>query len=506
LSPSSLPLCLGIAIASGFPAICGLFTAIVGGLLSTWLGSAPLTIKGPSAGLIVIALGAVTELGQGEPTAGYRPALACIVAAAAIQVMLALLKVGKLGDFFPSAVVHGMLAAIGLILISKQVHSLVGVVPSAKEPLHLLMEIPHSLETMDRSVALIGAISLTILFGHSVLATRLTQLKKIPAPLLVLVLAAPLGSELPPEFLVDLQLPSELKGSPTALLSVVSSPDFSVLLSPTSLKFTAMFALVGSIESLLSAKAIDLLDPSRRKSDLNKDLRAVGVGNVVAGLLGGLPMISEIARSSANIGYGARSRLSNFAHGVFLFLFAAFLPGLIERIPSTALAAMLLVTGLRLASPREFSRAWHIGTEHFAAFLATMCVCFATDLLVGVAAGLALVALLNMLQGATLRTLFRPVIDETVHADGVTLCVRESATFLNFLALRSRILGHADASIVRVDLSGCRIVDHSVMEKLQELADDMVSSGRRLELSGLEKHVPASDHPLAARRWWQVPS
>ena len=501
----ALPLCLGIAIASGFPPMSGLFTAIVGGLFCTWFGSSPLTIKGPSAGLIVVALGAVTELGHGEPAAGYRSALACVVTAAAVQMILALSKVGKLCDVFPSAVVHGMLAAIGVILISKQAHNLVGVQPIAKEPVHLLMEVPHSIETMNRSVALIGLLSLTILLGHWLLATHITQLKALPAPLLVLALAVPLGVDLPREFLVDLQLPPNLKGSPAALLSAVSFPDFSLLLSPASLKFIVMFALIGSIESLLSAKAVDLLDPAKRKSDLNKDLQAVGFGNIVAGCFGGLPMISEIARSSANIGYGARSRLSNLFHGVSLFLCVAFLPELIETIPSAALAAMLLFTGFRLASPHEFAHAWHVGYEQLAALVTTMVLCFATDLLVGVAAGLSLVAILNVLQGAPLRTLFRLVIDETVQSDSVTLHVRESATFLNFLPLRGRILSHTDASTVRVDLSECRIVDHLVMEKLKELTDDMDHAGRQLELVGLERHAAASGHPLAARRL-HVPS
>ena len=409
----ALPLCLGIAMASGFPPVAGILTAVIGGLVATFLGSAPLTIKGPAAGLIVIALGAVQELGAGDAMSGYRRALAAIVVAAVFQVVFALARAGALGDFFPAAVVHGMLAAIGIIICSKQIHVALGVAPVGKEPLHLLLEIPESLGKLNPEITAIGAASLGILFLMPVLAKKLVFLRKIPAPLIVLAVAMPLAYvfDLEHEHTYTFSIthhnygigPKYLVNLPGNLLKAVTFPDFSVITSGTSIKYVVMFALVGSIESLLSAKAIDTIDPQKRKSDLDKDLLATGVGNLIAGFIGGLPMISEIVRSSANIGYGARSRMSNFFHGLFLLLFVAFLPGLIHRIPLAALAAMLIFTGVRLASPHEFIKTWKIGREQFIVFVTTTIVTITTDLLIGVAAGIMVKTLFHLINSARIK-------------------------------------------------------------------------------------------------------
>lgn len=504
----ALPLCLGIAMASGFPPIAGILTAVVGGMLTTWAGSARLTIKGPAAGLIVIALGAVQELGGGDMQAGYRRALACIAVAAVLQIAFALLRAGKLGDFFPSSVVHGMLAAIGVIILSKQSHVLLGVTPQSKEPLHLLAELPRSLLQLNPEIALIGVLSLVLLFGHLLLSRRVPALRRVPAPLLVLLVAVPLGlvfdlahehtftlSEhtytVGPRFLVNLQ------GN---LLSALTLPDFSQVLSGTSVKYIAMFALVGSIESLLSAKAVDMLDPLKRRSDLDKDLLATGVGNLVCGLAGGLPMISEIVRSSANISYGARSRLSNFFHGAFLLLFVTLVPGLIHRIPLAALAAMLVFTGVRLASPSEFVKTFRIGAEQLVIFTATLVLTLATDLLVGVAGGILLKMVIHVANGTPLRSLFRPEIHERTHPERVVLHVRHAAVFSNFLALKKRLARHAHVRHVEVDFEHARLVDHTVMERLHELEAEFARQGRLLRIKGLEQHRSLSSHPLAARK------
>lgn len=504
----ALPLCLGIAMASGFPPIAGLLTAVIGGGVSSWLGSARLTIKGPAAGLIVIALGAVTELGGGDNSLGYRRALATIVVAAVIQILFAVLRTGKLGDFFPSSVVHGMLAAIGVIICSKQVHTLLGVAPQAKEPLPLLAEIPHSVARMNPEIALIGVVSLVLLFGHAALSKRVTLLKRVPGPLLVLLFAVPLGLyfdldhehtfsftrdvfAVGPRFLVTL---------PGNLLSALTFPDFSAVFSSVSIKYIVMFALVGSIESLLSAKAVDMLDPEKRRSDLDKDLLATGTGNLIAGLLGGLPMISEIVRSSANIGYGAKSRLSNFFHGLFLLLFVAFAPLLIHRIPLAALAAMLIFTGVRLASPKEFVKTFRIGAEQLLIFSFTLGVTLATDLLVGVASGIVLKVVVHLINGAPLAGLFRPKIEEQQVGGQVVLRVRHAAVFTNFLKLKKQLARHADARHVEVDLTEARLVDHTVMERLHELEDEFSREGRHLSIRGLEQHRSLSAHPLSARK------
>lgn len=504
----AMPLCLGIAMASGFPPVAGILTAVVGGVISTWLGSARLTIKGPAAGLIAIAIGAVQELGGGDMHLGYRRTLATIALAAVVQILFAVLRSGKLGDFFPSSVVHGMLAAIGVIIFSKQVHTLLGVTPQSKAPFALLAEIPGSLRGMNPEIALIGLVSLVLIFGHLALSKRVPALKRLPAPLLVLLAAVPLG------LLFDLEHehtftwsqgvysvgPSFLVNLPGNLLSAITFPDFSAVFSAVSFKYVAMFALVGSIESLLSAKAVDMLDPQKRRSDLDKDLLATGVGNLICGLLGGLPMISEIVRSSANINYGAKSRLSNFFHGLCLLLFVAFAPTLIHRIPLAALAALLIFTGVRLASPSEFVKTFRIGADQLVIFTFTLVVTLATDLLVGVAAGIALKTVLHVFNGAPLRSLFRPEI-ETHHSDGrVVLRVRHAAVFTNYLTIKKHLLRQSEAKHVELDLSHARLVDHTTMERLHELEHEFSQQGRHLRLLGLDQHRGFSEHPLAARK------
>jgi MFS superfamily sulfate permease-like transporter len=504
----AMPLCLGIAMASGFPPVAGILTAVVGGVLSTWLGSARLTIKGPAAGLIAIAIGAVQELGGGDMKLGYRRALATITLAAVMQILFALLRSGKLGDFFPSSVVHGMLAAIGVIIFSKQVHTLLGVTPQAKAPFALLAEIPQSLGRMNPEIALIGLISLVLIFGHLVLSKRIAVLKRVPAPLLVLLAAVPMGLSFDldhehtftwsqsvytvgPSFLVNL---------PGNLLSAITFPDFSAVFSAVSLKYIAMFALVGSIESLLSAKAVDMLDPQKRRSDLDKDLLATGVGNLICGIFGGLPMISEIVRSSANINYGAKSRLSNFFHGLFLLLFVAFAPMLIHRIPLAALAAMLIFTGVRLASPSEFVKTFRIGAEQLAIFTFTLVVTLATDLLVGVAAGIALKTVVHVVNGAPPRSLFKPEIETLQSGDRVVLRVRHAAVFTNYLIIKRYLVQQDSAKHVELDLSHARLVDHTTMERLHELEHEFSQQGRHFRILGLEQHRGLSEHPLAARK------
>ncbi|KYF70942.1 SulP family inorganic anion transporter [Sorangium cellulosum] len=506
----ALPLCLGIAMASGFPPIAGVLTAVVGGMVATWLGSAPLTIKGPAAGLIVIALGAVQELGAGDNAVGYRRALACIVVAAVTQIAFALARAGKLGDFFPSSVVHGMLAAIGIIICSKQIHTLLGVTPAAKAPVGLLLEIPRSVARLNPEIAAIGAVSLLLLFGYPLVAGKARWAQKIPAPMLVLAISVPLAYafDLEHEHTYTLAAthstyaigPSFLVNLPGNLLQALVFPDFSHVGTPASIKYIIMFSLVGSIESLLSAKAVDSLDPEKRRSDLDKDLLATGVGNLIAGLLGGLPMISEIVRSSANVGYGAKSRLSNFFHGAFLLLFVAFAPGLIHRIPLAALAAMLTFTGVRLGSPKEFVKTLRIGREQLVIFATTAALCIAADLLVGVAAGILVKMLIHLINGAPLRILFRPEVEERVEAGRVVLRVKHAAVFSNYLGIRRRLARYADASSIEIDFAEARLVDHTTMSNLHELESSMARQGRTLTLAGLGDHFQMSSHPLSARK------
>jgi MFS superfamily sulfate permease-like transporter len=518
----ALPLCLGISLASGYPAIAGVFTAIVGAVVTSFLSNSELTIKGPAAGLIVIAIGAVTEFGftnGRDPAAdfqAYRMALAVGVIAGVLQILFGLLRTGVLGDFFPTTAVHGMLAAIGVIIILKQLPYAVGEKASG-EPLEILRDMPDKLAHLNPDITIIGVASLLVLFGLPWLKNKCNNpiLAAIPSPLIVLLVAVPLGLwfDLSHEHTYTFaghQYPlgeQFLVSVPGNLFKAMAHPDFTVFTNPETRygvwKWVMMFALIGSLESMLSAKAIDMLDPWKRKTNMNRDLVAVGAANSLVALIGGLPMISEIVRSKANIDNGARTRFADMWHGLFLLAFVALFPGLIHRIPSAALAAMLVYTGFRLASPKEFINVYKIGKEQLLIFVSTIVAVLATDLLKGIAIGIAVKLAVHWINGVSIRSLFKPYLEvETRGNDTVVLNARESAVFTNWIPFRRQIeqLGLVQRNHVVVDLSDTRVVDHSVMEKLHEMEMDFEQAGLKFSVVGLEAHKQLSAHPHAARK------
>ena len=292
-----------------------------------------------------------------------------------------------------------------------------------------------------------------------------------------------------PEYLVQL---------PGSLLDAVAFPDFSVVFSPTSLKYVIMFALVGTIESTLSVLAVDSMDPTTRASDLNRDLLALSVGNLASSLLGGLPMISEIVRSKANVDAGATSRWSNFFHGAFLLAFVALAPGLLSEIPLAALAAMLVYTGARLASPVEILHAKRVGRDQLALFVVTLVTTLATDLLVGVAVGIGLKLVLHVVRGRSLRALFSSKIVTHQNAGVLRVEIEGVAAFTTLLALRRKLVDiSSDVNEVVVDFSSAALVDHTFLTRLDAMSQEWPTA--KLSLEGLDQLAAASTHPHATR-------
>lgn len=510
----ALPLCLAISVTSGYPPVAGIFTAIIGAIVTTFISNSELTIKGPAAGLIVIALGCINDFGGAGDSEAYQAALAVGVAAAVLQIMFGMFRAGILGEFFPVSAVHGMLAAIGVIIIIKQIPYALGVVGAGGDPLTMVQHIPHYFAEANPAIAAIGIVSLLIMFVWPTVGKKLGPLKLIPAPMIVLLVSVPMGMgfdllhahsyflqgheyQLSEQYLVD--MPGRMFG----MFDEVTYPNMAVLAELKAWKWVLMFFIIGSLESLLSAKAVDLLDPWKRKTNMDRDIIAVGVGNLCASLVGGLPMISEIVRSKANIDNGARTRFADLWHGVFLLLCVAMIPTVLHMIPLAALASMLVYTGFRLAHPTEFIHVYRIGREQLAIFVTTLVVVLATDLLIGVAAGIVLKMVIHVSNGVPMKSLFKPYLEvEDIDENTSMIIARQSAVFSNWIPFRRQIedIGLVQKRNLIIDVSDAKLVDHSVMGKLEEMKRDFEQEGLTFQVRGLDTLQPLADNAQAARK------
>ncbi|MDD5462329.1 MAG: SulP family inorganic anion transporter [Methylococcales bacterium] len=511
----ALPLCLGISMASGFPPSAGIITAIIGGVLVSRISGSFVTINGPAAGLIVVVLGAVQELGEGDAMAGYRYALAAIVLASVLQILMGFFKMGRLSSFFPASVIHGMLAAIGIIIMAKQIHVMLGTTPEKGSSLFsTIAQIPHSVLNPNHEIAVIGLTGLLILVIWSMLKNP--ALKMIPAPLIVVLAGMGLARYFDLEhehmylFLPDAHFlahheetvgPKFLVAISENFMSSFYFPDFSKVATLEFWEAVISISLVGSLESLLSAMAVDKLDPFKRHSNLDRDLAAVGAGNLVAGLVGGLPMIAEIVRSSANVSNGAKTQWANFFHGTFMLLFVVLFPRLIHSIPLAALAALLVYTGFRLASPKEFAKVMGVGKEQLFMFVVTIIGVLATDLLIGVAIGILTKFAIHMLRGVRLNNLFKiHFAIEKKEPDTAIVSIVGAAIFSNFMSLKTALANLEKGETVIFQMNNAYLLDHTVMEFLHDFQHKYEGNGGKCIFYGLEYHDTYSRHPLAARR------
>ena len=502
----ALPLSLGIALASGFPAVAGILTAIVAGLIASWFKGAPLTIKGPAAGLIAIIIASVNDLGAGDPILGYKRTLAVGVVAAGLQVIIAVAGGASLGTLVPKSVVHGMLAAIGVIIVSKQIHVFLGVTSQAKGALPLLADIPHSLGVLNPMILTLGVVTLLIVLSQGIWARG--PFKWVPGPLLALAVVIPLGIYLglhddhgydifDHHYLSGHQFDVQVSHS---LVSALTFPDFAGLLDPRAWKYVIMLALIGSIESTLTVLAVDKLSKTKKKADVNRDLLSIGVANLASSLVGGLPMISEVVRSRANLDSGAKSHWSNATMGFCLLIAVTLGHDLLELIPLSALAALLLITGARLASWKNVQEALHVGRDQALYFSTTLIVTLATDLLLGVFAGIAVKIVVHRLQGVSFSSLFgMSVVKDAPSADSQnteTIQLQGSLVFFKIPRIEKQIMRSLSSGRrVVLDLRQVELIDHTTMERLHELTQEHP----KLSILGDEKLHGLSEHELATR-------
>jgi len=486
----AVPLSLGIALASGAPPFAGIITAMVGGMLVSLTSGSHVTINGPAAGLIVIVLGAIEGLGGGDHEAGFRLALAVGVVAGALQIVCGLLRAGKLTGFFPLSVVHGMLAGIGVIIISRQIHVALGVPGVGGHGLEPITEIPNSVGELHSEVALIGLASVLIMVFWPMLKQAA---KFLPAPLVAAAAGIVLGLvfDIEESFLISL---------PASFSEGFTSPDFSRIFEFESFRWIVAFLFVASLESLLTASAVDKLDPWKRRSDMNREFLGKGSGNMVSCMLGGLPMIAEVVRSTANILNGARTRWSNFFHGFFILVFVAIFPGILEMIPLAALAGILVVVGWKLFNPPQFAEALRIGRDELLFMLVTILIVVSRDLLEGVIAGIIVGLVVTLVRGTRLGNLFRPALEvsEDAATGEVVVRFKRRLGFTNFVGVRSRLDELPQGKTVVLDFSDVEYVDHTVVERLHDFGPEYEREGGTVVRRGVDHLESATAHPLSA--------
>ncbi|MGP1991776.1 SulP family inorganic anion transporter [Zobellia laminariae] len=507
----ALPLGLGLALASEAPPISGIIAAVVGGLVVSILGGSNVTITGPGNGLVIVLLGAITTLGGGDMYQGYLFTLAAIVFSGILMLLLGFLKLGRLADFFPASAIEGMLAAIGLGILSKQFHIMVGNNEASGSIIALLAKTPLAIVALfqnpDSSMliaAAIGIISLLIMVFYAKIRNPYFHL--VPAPMWILILSIGFSyffvwTDAPypmsPEYLVNI---------PDDAIRNMAFPDFSKVLETDFILVVFAITLIASIESLLSIKAVDKLDPLSRRSNVNKDLKALGLATTLSGLVGGLNVVTVIARSSVNVNNGATNRSANLFHALFLVIFILLFQDQLRRIPLAALAAILVFTGYKLATPKTLQKIAKIGKEQILIFLATLLTTLFTNLITGITVGILVTFIVHVLINKSLSLFLSHISKPNVllfkENDGGNfyVSIKYFCNFLNFYKLKNKLDVIPETENVILDFSLCTFVDHTAMEGLENYAETFAKKGGSVEIIGLDKHGADSTHPFAIRK------
>ena len=503
----ALPLGLGLAMASEAPPIAGVITAIVGGIIVSILGGSFVTISGPGNGLVGVVLVAITTLGL---TATY----AAIICSGIILIILGFLRLGKLADYFPSSAIQGMLAAIGLIILGKQFHIMLGNKIVQDSGIDYLLEIPNTLITVfqfkDNGLiyaALAGVLSLAIMVFYSKIRNKYLQL--IPAPMWIVIISV--GFSYYYELILKSANPISLDYMIPAIPDIrtivteIPSPDFKMVGTLSFWSSVVALTLIASIESLLSIKAVDKLDVDKRRSNVNKDIKALGLATVVSGFLGGLNVVTVIARSSVNVNNGGSNRSSNLFHALFLVLFILLFSSELTRIPLSALMAILVYTGYKLASPVIVREIFTIGKEQLIIFFSTLLVTLKVGLISGIVAGLIATFIIHVVVtksvGLFIKNILKPNVLMYKEEDGsYFISVKHFCSFLNFNTLKTNLEAIPEKNDVIIDFSLCGFVDHSVMENVDEYQELFHKKGGNIEVIGLDVLGAKSKHPFALRR------
>jgi len=487
----ALPLCLGIALASGAPLYAGILSGIIGGIVVSFISGSALSVSGPAAGLSTLV--AATILSYGD----YKVFLLAVIVAGIFQTTLGILKLGVIANYFPSAVIKGMLAAIGILLIAKQIPFALGYDEpdfwssgffsffSGKGSIHDL-----SIHT-TRGAMIVSLTSLAMLV---LLQQRFARkLSVIPAPLMA-VLAGVLINYIFTRATSAYSLrQAQLVHIPDDIFDNISFPAFSKIFSNSTIwKDGIVMGLLATLETLLCVEAIDKLDKHNRITPVNRELVAQGIGNISCGLLGAIPMTAVIVRGAANVDAGARTRLSSFTHGLFLLLTVVFVPFALNKIPYASLAAILFVTGYNLTKPKLYRNMWSLGWKQFLPFVITIVIILMTDLLIGVTTGLLLSV--YYIVSNNFKAEYKVQVSEKNGHKVFYVKLNSNVTFLNKVKLKDALDKIPEDSILTIDGSECNFIDYDILEIISEFENKARDREIEVHLLGIEKVNVAAIH------------
>lgn len=506
----ALPLSLGIALAAGAPAMSGILSAVVGGVVTTFYRGGHISVNGPAKGVIAVILLGIALMDDGSGQA-FNYVLAAVVISGAIQVVMGLLKLGRIADIFHSSVIHGILAAIGIIIFAKQIHVALGTHSDSPNIIQNLIDAVRYLPEANPFVIAISLAGLILLLFSSKINYKFFHI--LPTPMWVIALSIPLAyifNFFEPHMLSffgkDYEVgPSLLLDIPDNIMDSILHPNFSKINTIEFWTTVLSILMITSIESLAIAKAIDKIDPYKRKTDLNKDLTGIGLSTMIAGAIGGLPIIAVIIRSTVNVHNGAKTKWSNMYQGLLLLLFIVVLSPIMQQVPLCAFAILLVYTGFKLASPAVFKQVYSHGIEQLIFFMGTMVLTLYTNLLIGLFGGLLLALFSHMLLArVSIVSYFKMIFDSgsnlVMKPDGsYELKIRGIANFLGILKINKLVSQIPAGAKANIDLSETRLVGTTVLEDLYDFQIIHQNTGGEIAISGLEEHISSTNNKFATK-------
>lgn len=494
----ALPLCLGIALASGAPPLSGIIAGVVGGIVVGFFSKSHLSVSGPAAGLTAIVLTAITDLGA------FNIFLTAGLIAGLIQLILGFVKAGSISNYFPTNVIEGMLAGIGVIIILKQIPHAIGYDADFEGDETFMQQdggntfstIIGALDYINLGAVIVTAISLTILLLWDKVPF-LKKLKLVPGALVAVIvgilineffLASGSSLAITSEHLVNLPIPETIDD----FKSIILLPDFNGFLNYKVWIVGATIAVVASIETLLCIEAADRMDAQKRLTDTNVELKAQGIGNMLSSLIGGLPLTSVVVRTSTNNNAGAKSKMSTIIHGVFLLVSVLAIPFLLNKIPFATLAAVLFLVGYKLAKPAVIAHFWHKGKYQFIPFIATLLGVVFMDLLKGVALGI-VISIIFIIRGNMQRA-YRFRKEKFEEGDVIRIDLAQEVSFLNKAAIKDTLMSIPENSRVVINAEDTVYIAHDVLDLIQEFATIRASEDNiKVKLKGFKKAYELDD-------------